>query len=124
MPRLNDNQPISLELARAALQEANLLQADIKRFEQAWPTPPATFTPMPFFSWEQLERQVVALATRPDTGETARLALAGWRARARTVPPEMLLKELLVVAWAAMDETFLAIPMREPEQDYGEADMP
>lgn len=121
--------PIGLDQARAALREAGLLQGEIARFQSRWERRPLTgFTPLPIWSWEQFERQLLHLSGRPEVAETVRLALSGWRARAWMLPPEMLLRELLIISSVAMDETFEPMPMREPEAEdgplHGEASMP
>lgn len=80
------------------------LRAEIDRFEARWLAPPQDATLFPAVSWLQLSRQIEDLAATPESLQIAREALAGLRKLSRWMPPEMVLRRALVIAWAAMDE--------------------
>ncbi len=61
---------------------------------------------MPEFTWEQLERQLVDLAGTPDRSDLAAPLISALRKQAPWKPPEMLLREILCLAWTLMDEAF------------------
>ena len=122
-PRTKTN-PVDLSQIRASIQRARHLDHEVAAFNRRWAAPTQGFTALPVLSWEQLERQITDLALRTEAAETALRALQGWRSIAWAVPSEMLLREILITAWAAMDESFLAKPMSPDEDDGEEFPMP
>jgi hypothetical protein len=98
------------------------LQAEIARFQEAWPPGPAT-QPMPPFDWAELERQLTSLATSPATAALVPPLVSASRKRAEGKPPEMVLREVLVLAGIVQDENFQPGPL-EPETDGEEFPMP
>jgi len=87
----------------ARISEATNRQRAIARFHQTYP---ATALPLsdlvPSFSWAQLHRQLTAIARDPERVDWEVLVL---QSSARTLPPEMFIRELLVLAWSLIDET-------------------
>lgn len=88
---------------REALPRLEPLKRDIDRFRDQWPEP-ATGRPFPGFTWEQLTRQVEDLAATEAGRRIAAEALSGLAKLAPWMPAELVLREALVIAWAAMDE--------------------
>lgn len=82
------------------------LHEDIQRFRQSWPalnTPPDQTPP---FTWGQLERQLCSLSATPDSAAMVRDLVTATRKQAPFKPAEMVLREILCIASAVMDETF------------------
>jgi len=70
------------------------------------PPEPGPETAMPGFSWEELERQLEDLT---DSAEKVRMVgplVSGLRKQARFKPAELVLREVLCLAWTLMDEAF------------------
>jgi len=61
-------------------------------------------SPMPAFTWAQLERQLLDLATRPHAGGLVAQLLADIRRQACSKPAELVLREVLCLAWTMLDE--------------------
>ncbi len=97
-------QPRDRQTAEA--DESLLLFREVERFRQAWPQEPTAAHPMPDFTWEQLERQLIDLAGTPDRADLAAPLVSALRKQAPWKPPEMLLREVLCLAWTLMDEAF------------------
>ncbi len=87
--------------------------------DQTWPRPPEPETATPAFTWEQLERQLADLSGAPNRAAITPALVSALRKQARWEPPEMVLREILCLAWTLMDETFQ--PGLLPGED---ADMP
>lgn len=98
---------------RAALRRALALRQDVETFERRWPTPETDEALMPGFSWSQLERQLADLAGDPIKSAMARDLVSGTRKLSRFKPPEMVLREILCMTWALLDEGF------QPESEGG-----
>ncbi len=60
----------------------------------------------PVFTWEQLERQLASLSGAPNRAAITPALVSGLRKQARFKPPEMVLREILCLAWTLMDESF------------------
>lgn len=89
-----------------AVERARALRAEIRAFEAQWPDPPSGQSQMPRFTWEQLERQLSALSTSPTSSAQVIAGLiADLKNRASLVPPEMLLRDLLLVTSGLLEET-------------------
>lgn len=86
------------------VRRAAPLRAEIDRFEATWPAPTPDEMRFPPITWDQLARQIEDLAACPTSSEIAREALAGLRKLSPWMPAEMALRQMLVIAWAAMDE--------------------
>lgn len=107
---------------RMALHQAVRLRREVEVFESRWPTSPADDAPMPAMSWGQLERQLADLADTPIKAAMARDLVSATRKMARFKPPEMVLREILCLSWALLDETFQ--PELGSEWGEGPAAMP
>jgi hypothetical protein len=95
------------------------LRQESDRFWQIWPEPPSAERPMPSFTWEQLERQLADLSGTPAKAAITPPLVSAMRKQAPFMPAEMVLREILCLAWTLMDEAF------QPELKPGEeADMP
>lgn len=95
---------------RSALRRALALRQDVEAFERRWPAPETDEAPMPGFSWSQLERQLADLAGDPIKSAMARDLVSGTRKLSRFKPPEMVLREILCMTWALLDEGFQPEP--------------
>ncbi|MET0294839.1 MAG: hypothetical protein ABW042_07450 [Phenylobacterium sp.] len=94
---------------RLAIQQALQLRAEIENFQSRWPTQePRRLeeSPMPTFSWQQLERQLFDLAANPAQAALAEHLVSATRKLARFKPPEMVLREILCLTWVLLDENF------------------
>jgi DNA-binding CsgD family transcriptional regulator len=65
---------------------------------------------IPGFTWEQLERQLSDLAGDPVKAVMARDLVSATRKMSRFKPPEMVLREILCMSWALLDEGFRPDP--------------
>jgi hypothetical protein len=107
---------------RTAVRRALNLRGEVERFERRWPTPAADETLVPAITWGQLERQLADLADTPVKATMARDLVSATRKMARFKPPEMVLREILCLTWALLDEGFQ--PELGTDQREGPADMP
>jgi hypothetical protein len=101
--------PLSKSQQDAIVQALNLRE-DISRFQNAWPTPNAVDEPMPNFTWGQLERQLANLAATRQSAVMTHDLVSATRKQAGFKPPEMVLREILCVASALMDDSFTLPP--------------
>ncbi|WP_304176145.1 hypothetical protein [Phenylobacterium aquaticum] len=101
---------------RSALRRALDLHQEVEAFERNWPARTANEVAMPGFSWSQLERQLADLAGDPIKSAMARDLVSGTRKLSRFKPPEMVLREILCMTWALLDEGF----QPDPESEAGE----
>lgn len=106
---------------RAAVARALRLRREVAAFEARWPTPRPEEISTPDFSWDQLERQLADLAACPTKAQMARDLVSATRKMARFKPPEMVLREILCLTWALLDEGFQPEPSLRPG---GSAEMP
>ncbi len=90
----------------AAVARALRLKREIEAFEQRWPSPADSSELAPTFTWCQLARQLEDLADTPIKAAMARDLVSGTRKLARFKPPEMVLREILCLAWTLLDESF------------------
>ena len=107
---------------RTAVRRALDLRREVERFETRWPTPAMDETLVPAITWGQLERQLADLADTPVKAAMARDLVSATRKMARFKPPEMVLREILCLTWALLDEGFQ--PELGPERGEGWVDMP
>lgn len=91
---------------RAAVQRALQLRQEAEAFERRWPTPRVAQTMLPQVSWDQLERQLADLTDTPIKAAMARELVSATRKMAQFKPPEMVLREILCLAWTLLDEGF------------------
>lgn len=85
------------------MSRAMALRREIDGFQQAWPRLGGLQESFPGFTWKQLERQLSNLAP-PTRAPIAAGLVQSVRAGARHKPPEMVLREILCLASALMDE--------------------
>ena len=88
------------------MSQALALRQEADAFRRTWPGPPTPETPTPGFTWEQLERQLADLSGAPNRAAITPTLVSGLRKQARWKPPEMVLREILCLAWTLMDESF------------------
>lgn len=100
-----------------ALSEALWMRTEIDRFSREFERSPATRTPMPIWSWEQLERQLSSLASGPATRAILPELISAVRKQSRWLPPEMVLREVLCTAFAVMDGDFNPAPPTDGSTD-------
>jgi len=63
-------------------------------------------TPAPLFTWEALERQLIALAVTPTQRALVPTLVSATRKQSQVLSAEQVLRELLCIASVMMDETF------------------
>ena len=96
----------SLAAHRLALvvQKARQIREDSDAFIRQWPTL-AERPPMPAFAWTELERQLLSLA--PDSlAPVVKDLVSAVRKEASPKPPEMVLREILIIAATVLDDGF------------------
>ena len=106
MSVMNDNEATSLAGARLGLlvRKALQIREAVATFEQDWP-PLLNRPPMPTFAWTELERQLLSLAP-DDLAPMVRDLVSAVRKEASPKPPEMVLREILIIAATVLDEAF------------------
>lgn len=92
--------------AAPGLSQALWMKGEVERFESVFRKGPQSRTPMPVWTWEQLERQLVSLASGPEMASVTSELVSAVRKQARWLPPEMVLREILCAAFAVMDGDF------------------
>ena len=112
MPPLTDSQ-------KRAIDQALSLRQDALDCHKAWPPLNSQDDLAPSFTWTQLERQLSSLAVNSRSAMMASDLVSATRKQANFKPAEMVLREILCVAGALMDESFLA----PGSSDIGEASM-
>jgi hypothetical protein len=108
MTCLNQTKPDGATRQALALRKTN------DRDERTWPEPPQEEQPMPSFTWEQLERQLADLSGSPAKAAITPPLVSAMLKHAFWMPSEMVLREILCLAWTLMDEDF------QPRLDGGE----
>lgn len=91
---------------RVAIMTALRLRDEIRLFQANWPEGPEPERPMPPFTWEQLTRQLADLTSTPEKASMARTLVSATRKQAGFKPAEMVLREVLCLTWALMDDDF------------------
>jgi len=91
---------------RAVIGRALRLRREIDEFETRWPESSKRDEPVPTFTWDQLERQLVDLAATPAQAAMARHLVSANRKLAPFKPSEMVLREILCMTWVLLDEGF------------------
>lgn len=77
---------------------------EVERFLGEFPELTTPQTPMPRFTWEQLERQLFFLAGTPQRRAMVADRVASIRKQSAHKPEEMILQEILIEAWVLLDE--------------------
>lgn len=62
--------------------------------------------PMPRFTWEMLEQELIRLAPTSAQREMTPALVSGTRKQSTFLPPAQVLQEVLCLAWIIADETF------------------
>jgi hypothetical protein len=88
------------------LSQALWVKSEIDRFQSSFRTSLPSRTPLPVWSWEQLERQLSSLASSPAMQAATPELISAVRKQSRWLPPEMVLREILCAAFAVMDGDF------------------
>ena len=91
---------------RAAVGQAMRVRGEVEAFERRWPSPHNSEPVVPTFTWSQLERQLADLADTPMKAAMARDLVSATRKTSQFKPPEMVLREILCLTWALLDEGF------------------
>lgn len=92
--------------SRQAVSQALRLKREIRDFEARWPEPQGEDPMAPAFSWAELERQLADLTDCPVKSQMARELVSATRKMAAFKPREMVLREILCLAWVLLDEDF------------------
>lgn len=90
-----------------AIGRAAHLHEDIQRFQREWPTLNSIHDTAPQFTWRELERQLASLAATASNAAMIHDLVNATRKQAPFKPTEMVLREILCIASAVMDETLL-----------------
>jgi hypothetical protein len=104
--RKNVGAILRADWARADRRYAQWTQAEVSRFRETWPVMTTTDTVFPDFTWGELERQLGDLAATPETASLVSTLISATRKQARFKPAELVLREMLCIAAAVMDESF------------------
>lgn len=83
----------------------------------------STEEPLPPMTWEQVERQLRALAPAQPMQDMITGWLSDLRADASTMEPDALLKELLCITWAVMQtqNEHFGVSSSSPDSPSGQA---
>ena len=98
-----------------AIGRAAHLQEDVQRFQREWPTLNSIHDTAPQFTWRELERQLSSLAATNSSAAMIHDLVNATRKQAPFKPTEMVLREILCIASAVMDETFVQDQISDPE---------
>lgn len=98
----------------AALGRAIAAREEVERFQTRWPPIPDGEL-VPTFTWAELERQLADLSQDPVKAAMARELVSATRKQATFKPAEMVLREILCLAWALLDEDFQPATSFDPE---------
>jgi len=90
---------------QVAMRRVLNLRRDVEAFEARWTEAPESAL-VPGFTWSQLERQLADLSDTPVKAAMAQDLVTATRKMARFKPPEMVLREILCLTWALLDEGF------------------
>ena len=103
---VNDNEVTSLAGHRLSrlVEKALQIRDAVEAFDRDWP-PLLTRAPMPGFTWTELERQLQSLAPR-EMAPVVKDLISAVRKEASPKPPEMVLREILIIAATVLDEDF------------------
>jgi hypothetical protein len=83
------------------------MRRDIRRFQDAHPScRHSAGQEIIGFTWEGLERQLLAMTNCPRRQEVARTLVSATRKQAGFKPPEMVLREILDITSTLMDASF------------------
>ena len=92
-------------LRQEQLETWDWIREETDEFLARFPEP-AQVTPAVALSWEALERQLSSLAGCPAKKALVQPLLSATRKQAWCKPPEMVMREILVIAGVLQDESF------------------
>lgn len=90
---------------KEAIGRATYMRQDIMSFRNSWPALNSAEV-LPPITWSELERQLMSLSATPDGAAMVHDLVAATRKQATFKPSELVLREILCIASAVMDETF------------------
>lgn len=90
-----------------AIGRAAHLRQEVKSFQHTWPLLNHAET-MPPITWSELERQLQNLSVTPAGASMVHDLVEATRKQASFKPSELIMREILCIASAVMDETFLS----------------
>ncbi len=83
------------------------LRQEVTNFQDSWPRL-NTAELLPPITWGELERQLTSLSATPAAASMVRDLVAATRKQASFKPSELVMREVLCIASAVTDETFLS----------------
>lgn len=101
-----------------AIGRAAHIRREVMDFQHEWPRL-NTAELLPPITWGELERQLESLSATPAGASMVRDLVAATRKQASFKPSELVMREILCIAGAVMDETF---PSDSSFQDSEEDD--
>lgn len=100
-----------------AIGRAAHLRQEVTSFRDTWPRLNSAEM-LPPITWSELERQLQSLSASPAGSAMVHDLVAATRKQASFKPNELVMREILCIASAVMDETFLSdSPSSESEED-------
>ena len=90
-----------------AIGRAAHLRQEVKSFQHTWPMLNSAEV-LPPITWSELERQLQNLSVTPAGASMVHDLVEATRKQASFKPSELILREILCIASAVMDETFLS----------------
>jgi len=88
-----------------AIGRATYLRQDVISFRSTWP-PLNSAEALPTITWSELERQLASLSATPGGASMVHDLVAATRKQASFKPSELVMREILCIASAVMDESF------------------
>jgi hypothetical protein len=114
---------LTVERQKQALAEAVRRTVKIEEFISRFP-PLNDQTLIPPITWEEVRRQLEALAFNRGTRSMVAPLLDGLIAKAMWQTPEMVVRDLILLTGLVMDENYEPAEDTEPEPDDGGYPMP
>lgn len=97
---------LDAEHAQLAASEAFQTRLEIHNFLAAHPRLEGRPMPMPPFDWRELERQLASLTPSPHLAQVIPSVVSAIRKQSARKPPELVLRDVLTLAFAILDENF------------------
>ncbi|MET3668077.1 hypothetical protein [Caulobacter sp. 1776] len=107
---MNELTPHPSELTpyqKDAIGRAAHLRQEVTSFQHTWPRLNSAEM-LPPITWSELERQLQSLSVTPAGAMMVHDLVAATRKQASFKPNELVMREILCIASAVMDETFLS----------------
>ena len=100
-----------------AIGRATHLRQEVSGFRHAWPLLNSAET-LPPITWSELKRQLQNLSVTPASALMVHDLVEATRKQASFKPSELVMREILCIASAVMDETFLSdLSSSDSEED-------